>query len=157
MLNRLFEEGAVNSEARLDIWRESRSLLGQFFVSGAGLLGFNPLFLRYQAVINAHIIDFAHNDFLQYAIELGVVGFGSLIASLGGLIWPVLRLAWGISSPNRVLLGGAAAGLAAVAGHSFVDFNLYIPANVFAFAWLLGWGSGLAEIKSAGKADDLEP
>ena len=88
-------------------------------------------------------MDFAHNDFLQYLIEMGLVGFVPLMISLGAIIWPVAYLSWTFVSEKRILLIGCIASLFALFVHSFVDFNLYVPANLFAFAWILGFGSGL--------------
>jgi O-antigen ligase len=152
MLNRLVATLTPDSEGRIYIWRELTPLIRQFRWFGTGLMGFDPVFLKYQAIVNAKRIDFAHNDFLQYLIEMGLLGFVPLLLSLGTIIGPVLKCSWpsrnhpGAMSEIRVLFIGCTAGLCALFAHSLVDFNLYIPANVFAFAWILGFGSGLVAI-----------
>jgi O-antigen ligase len=118
-------------------------------------MGFDPVFLKYQAFVNAKRIDFAHNDFLQYLIEMGLIGFLPLMACLGAIIWPMAKSSWTVpsSSPSRtearLLLVGCLAALAALFLHSLVDFNLYVPANMFTCAWILGFGSGLTETFSS--------
>jgi O-antigen ligase len=154
MLTRLAGTLSPESEGRLYIWRELAPLLHDFRWFGTGLMGFDPTFLKYQAFVNARRIDFAHNDFLQYLIELGLVGFLPLLASVGGIIWPLARGSWPRPGSNsrsemRVLVIGCVASVFALFLHSLVDFNLYVPANVFAFAWILGFGSAIAVVCNA--------
>jgi O-antigen ligase len=156
MLNRLVGTLAPDAEGRIYIWRELLPLLHQFRWFGTGLMGFDPVFLKYQAIVNAKRIDFAHDDFLQYLIELGLVGFIPLLVCLGAIVRPIAQGSWkscswksavrssGTAPEVRLLLIGCVAGFAALFAHSLVDFNLYVPANLFSFAWLLGFGSSLA-------------
>ncbi len=154
MLTRLVATATPDAEARTYIWRNLVPLTRDFRWFGAGLMGFDPTFLKYQKVLTAARIDFAHNDFLQYLIELGVVGFLILMSSLGGVIWPFAKGSWRIRSEYRVLLIGCVAGAFALFVHSLVDFNLYIPANMFAFAWVLGFGSAIAAVSEAAKTSN---
>jgi hypothetical protein len=141
MLQRLAETD-TQSEGRFTIWREAAPLLSEFRWFGTGFLGFDPAFLKYQAMANARRIDFAHNDYLQYLIELGLIGFLPLIAAAAGVLWPIATHAWTqLRRDRRFLLIGCAAGILALAVHSVVDFNLYVPANMLVFAWIAGFGS----------------
>jgi O-antigen ligase len=155
MLGRLVGTLTPDSNGRIYIWSELLPLLHEFRWFGTGLMGFDPVFLKYQAFVNEKRIDFAHNDFLQYLIEMGIVGFLPLIASLWALILPVIKQSWSIptlspsSNEARLLLAGCVASFLALFFHSLVDFNLYIPANLFTFAWILGFSSALAAILTA--------
>ena len=91
MLNRLVGTLTPDAEGRIYIWHELVPLLHQFRWFGTGLMGFDPVFLKYQAIVNARRIDFAHDDFLQYLIELGVVGFIPLLVGLGAIVRPIAR------------------------------------------------------------------
>ena len=53
------------------------------------------------------------------------------------------------SSRHRALAVGLVGALLAIGLHSLVDFNLYIPANALAVAWLAGLAvsPGLAETR----------
>lgn len=160
MLVRLTSATTTESEGRLYIWKELVPLLRNFRWFGTGLMGFDPVFLKYQAFINTRRIDFAHNDFLQYLIELGLLGFVPLMLSLAAIVWPVVRDSWpsasfrpGLSSENRLLLAACVASFTALWIHSLVDFNLYIPANIFTFAWILGFASALTASR-APKSDN---
>ena len=46
-------------------------------------------------------------------------------------------------SPNWALACGLLGAFLAIAVHSLADFNLYVPANALAFAWLAGLSTGL--------------
>jgi O-antigen ligase len=152
MLGRLAGTADAESNGRIYIWQELMPLTSEFRWFGTGLMGFDPVFLKYQAIVNAKRIDFAHNDFLQYLIEMGIIGFLPLLASLGAIVWPIAKTSWSAGTPGtsraelRLLLVGCVGGISALFLHSLVDFNLYIPANLFAFAWILGFGSALAAI-----------
>jgi len=147
MLGRLAGTVDADSNGRIYIWQELVPLTREFRWFGAGLMGFDPVFLKYQAFVNAKRIDFAHNDFLQYLIEMGILGFLPLMACLGAVVWPIARTSWSPTrDQTRLLLVGCVGGIAALFLHSLVDFNLYIPANMFAFAWILGFGSGLTAV-----------
>jgi len=149
MLGRLAGTVDTDSNGRIYIWQELMPLTREFRWFGAGLMGFDPIFLKYQAFVNAKRIDFAHNDFLQYLIEMGIVGFLPLMACLGAIVWPMAKAAYLARADTRLLLVGCVGGISALFLHSLVDFNLYVPANMFAFAWILGFGSGLTAVSGA--------
>jgi O-antigen ligase len=109
---------------------------------GSGLGGFESVFLNYQAVANNFKVEFAHNDYLQYLAELGILGFSILAAILGDLLIQILRNATARSDESRrLLLVACAGGFVAILLHSFVDFNMYTPANAMTLAWIAGLGS----------------
>jgi O-antigen ligase len=88
--------------------------------------------------------DHAHNDYVQQAAEVGLLG---LLLWVGvGLLagWRALRLL--ADDQPRQSRGVAVACLVALAClglHSVVDFNLQIPANAFSFSVLLALPFGL--------------
>jgi O-antigen ligase len=82
--------------------------------------------------------DYAHNDYLQYFSELGLVGFALALVPLAMALSTIWRN-WRRSRPDyRWLSLACAASLLAIGLHSFVDFNLYVPANMFLLAYVLG-------------------
>lgn len=84
-----------------------------------------PLFARY-----------AHNEYLQVAAELGLVGL-ALTATLLFALGRSVR-AGRASAPSPGLWAGAAAGLVALATHSAFDFLWHVPAVPLAGALLAG-------------------
>ena len=86
---------------------------------------------------------YAHNDYLQLLAETGLIG--ALLAALFWAIWageflrrlrrwPPALLPTGLRAPPAVPMAVAAAmGCMGLLVHSWVDFNLHIPANLLLF------------------------
>jgi hypothetical protein len=81
-------------------------------------------------------IRYAHNEYLQIAVELGLVG----TALLAVLFLAVIRLLWNArgSRPPTPLWAGVVAGLTALAMHGALDFLWHLPAIPLTAAALLG-------------------
>ena len=79
---------------------------------------------------------YVHNEYLQVLAELGFVGLALLIALLASLAWAVWR--GRAHAPSTAVWAGAAAGLAALAVHSALDFLWHLPAIPLAGAVLAG-------------------
>jgi O-antigen ligase len=108
-------------------------------VLGVGLGDFETAYPRYQSFPSDMWIDHAHNDYAEAVAETGLVGALLILSALALF----LRLAfrdWG--HPLRSQAGwirlGAAIGCCGMLVHSFLDFNLHIPANAAWFAVLAG-------------------
>jgi O-antigen ligase len=112
--------------------------IGEFFPlgSGAGTLE-NVLQRFHPASFLGFTIDRAHNDYLEWLLEFG------LIAALLVAVWLMLYLRqWGRVwkrgewTPLRFAQAGAGIALLLMMLHSLVDFNLRIPANAVFTAFL---------------------
>lgn len=127
-----FETAGLSYEGRAVVWRESLPLLAAYPVFGTGLGGFESAFYPYK--INSPLLtdDYVHNDYLQAAIETGLVGTVILAALFFGIVRQALRSA-ALRDPLDV---ACLAALTAIGLHSLVDFNLYIPANALVLAWI---------------------
>jgi len=131
--------GDVRGEDRPKVWRDTRALIAAYPLFGCGLGGYESAFVQYKNSNPTLAQDYAHNDYLQYLAELGLFGV-ALAAWPLAMILAKLREGWlQRSNPERAWLSLACAGSALAIGlHSLVDFNLYVPANMMAFAWVLG-------------------
>jgi O-antigen ligase len=138
----LSASGKLSTDTRIYLWKETLSVINEFRWFGCGLGGFEPAFLKYQGTANGFRVEMAHNDYLQYLAELGIIGFAILSTAIAGVLLPVLR---GMLRPDnedrRLLLVACFGSVAAIALHSIVDFNLYIPANAMTLAWIAGVAS----------------
>ncbi len=91
--------------------------------------------------VNARV-DYAHNDYLQLAAELGLPAALLFWALIFVLAARTLRACWIPGNHTRQAIAlGATGALAALLLHSLTDFNLYIPANGLVFSVVLGLGS----------------
>ena len=79
---------------------------------------------------------YAHNEYLQVLAELGFVGLALLVVLLASLAWTAWR--GRPEAPSTAIWAGAAAGLAALAVHSALDFLWHLPAIPLAGAVLAG-------------------
>jgi O-antigen ligase len=136
---------SITSDMRVGMWTGTLHLIRAFPLFGCGLGAYESCFARYQTVAPMNTIDFAHNDYLQFMAELGIIAFLLGLAFAVRLFVRTVRTATsGDSSRDRRLVAMACAGsFTAIALHSLVDFNLYIPAN----AMLLAWIAGIASVK----------
>ncbi|MET4001068.1 O-antigen ligase family protein [Marinobacterium sp. MBR-109] len=101
---------------------------------GFGAGAFESSFQSYPgAEIRGHF-DHAHNDYLQFAIEYGLIGALPLAAFVLLALYHALRALWRTESWYRSGIGfGASIAILGLLIHSFTDFNLQIPANAATF------------------------
>jgi hypothetical protein len=126
-------------DLRLQIWHESIPLAKAFPVAGCGLGAYESGFMRFKKVAPMFRVDFAHNDYLQILVELGIVGLVLGLALVVRILSRVLRVAlFQKESSGWELAIGLTGAITALLLHSGADFNLYIPANAMALAWICG-------------------
>ncbi len=119
-----------NSAAQ--IWRENIWL-------GAGPAHYDYRFRQYRAPALQGAPQYVHNDYLNTLADLGLVGLGLVVIFIL-LFYAGVFKTWrfvqrspndlGTKSSNKAafVLGGSL-GILALLFHSFVDFNMQIPAN----------------------------
>lgn len=142
--------------ARTAVWRDTLKLIAERPLAGAGFGSFGDVYPRVQTAHLAFAVDHAHNDYLQLAAELGVPAAALLVASWVFLTARGARaaLARSATTSERVESAGAVGGAAALLAHSFLDFNLQLPANALVFAVLLGM---LAARRGGEPGDTVSP
>jgi len=125
-------------EGRPIVWGKVVEIIGDYPLFGTGLGTFASIYPAYDESGKSVRYSHAHNDYLEYLSELGVVG---LILLLGGLVFIVVSsfLIWRVRRHPEVkglALGGIVA-VVAILIHSITDFNLHIPANMVLFTVIL--------------------
>ena len=138
----------ISSEDRFNVWRDTLHLVAAYPIFGCGLGGYESAFEKFRTSSVDVLQIYAHNDYLQYLAELGIVGM--LIAS-GFLVVIGLRSVRARllhRQPDSRWLGLACAGsLAAIFIHSLADYNLYVVANASLLAWICGLVAAIPEAK----------
>lgn len=120
-----------------------------FLPFGSGLGTFADVFRRYQLDVLPGVVEYAHNDYAQLFLELGVAGV-AVVALLGAayaMRWMELAGAWRERSLGHLQMA-AGLGMLAMIVHGMVDFNFHIPANAIYFSFLAGvffFGDGSGE------------
>jgi len=129
----------VSADTRLHFWRETLPLIAAYPVFGCGLGGYESAFRKFQTTEALFSVDFAHNDYLQFLAELGVVGFLIVAVFVAGILIKAGRaVLMEQDVETRSLAIACVASLIAILLHSIVDFNLQIPSNALTFAWIAG-------------------
>lgn len=141
-------ETSVDREGRDDMARDTLVMVRDFPLTGTGAGSFYSTYPMYNSGgLRFGFIKHVHNDYLEFASTLGLPAFGLLGFCVLLTLWQSIRAQ--LKRRNRLLQGmGFAASMAIVALliHSFVDFNLQIPANAATFMVVLalGWISRYA-------------
>ena len=131
-----FSDGLTRQD-RLELWRETLPLIAAYPFFGCGLGGYESAFMPHKVSHPLLTDDYAHNDYLQYLAELGLVGFTIVALLIGAVLFQALRAAIRHATPDgRALAAACVASIAAILLHSTVDFNLFIPANALVLAWI---------------------
>lgn len=126
------DRGAVAGYA-LHMWKD-------YPVFGSGLGSFPVVFPRYSAEGTAMSYTHAHNDYLEFGAEAGVLGLSLLGLMVLMSFVVALRAQYQRRDPlMRGLSFAAMMGILALMIHSAVDFNLQIPANALTFMLLLAF------------------
>jgi len=128
-----FRDATVTGD-RPKVTHDSLRIFRDHLATGTGLGTFEAIYPQYQSFVTDKNWPYAHNDYAQFLAETGLTG--GLLALLGLLIflreafWVGLRS--GLSGTPAWIQLGAALACCGLLVHSFVDFNLHIPANA---AW----------------------
>lgn len=133
---------SIQSEARTEVAGGTRTQIVRdglrMFVAypllGSGLGNFPEVYPQYRSFFTNLYVNQAHNDYLQLLVEMGALGFAVMI-------WFVLvvysraakKLGNWPDDINGALALSAVLGCTGILVHSFVDFNLQIPANAALF------------------------
>ena len=116
-----------------DMWKD-------YPVFGSGLGSFPVVFPRYNAEGAAYSYTHAHNDYIEFAAETGILGLVPLGLMVLMSFAAALRAQYLRRDPlMRGLSFASMMGIIALMIHSAVDFNLQIPANALTFMLLLAF------------------
>ena len=123
---------------RWEIWVGTLQIIKGFPLFGSGLGTFVQVFPMHSSIHVRGLVTHAENDFLQLASEVGLIGFGVLLALFVFLFFKVAsglrKLAQG--DPRKYIGVGALIGILALMFHSLVEKNIQVPANSFLYAFL---------------------
>jgi O-antigen ligase len=139
------------------MWSDTIQLFRHNPILGTGLGTFEDALRPFQTHLVNLTIDHAHNDYLEFAAETGLIGFLLLFLPIFYLL---VRMIISFLKDHRryrsaVLLGciGSALGLMI---HSLFDFNLQVPANAMIFAAILGMGYKAASVEPRHEIQESE-
>ncbi|MBN1663687.1 MAG: O-antigen ligase family protein [Deltaproteobacteria bacterium] len=119
---------------RLNVFQDSLGIVKDYPAVGTGLGTFENAYMRYKTTEPKLLFDHAHNDYLELLTDTGIIGV--LVASAMALFFFLSifrRWLTKHSMFGKCLGAGGLSSCLAIAAHSFMDFNLHIPANALLF------------------------
>jgi O-antigen ligase len=134
------------------IWKDTVNLVKDFPALGTGLGTYIYIFPKYKTIRARLLYDHAHNDYLEYLSEIGIIGILIMLAGIALFIIKIIKR-WQKRRDAYVrgmTLGGLT-GIVAIILHSAADFNLHIPANALLLAIIMGLTFNMVNLKSAGR------
>jgi O-antigen ligase len=132
---------SADIELRDEVNRDSIKIWKDHPISGTGAGTFSLAYPKYRGA-DVHYAQFtAHNDYLEFGSEYGLIGFSLLGFTVLYCLWQGIRAQ--IERRSRILQGMGFActmGVVSILIHSVTDFNLQIPANALSFMVILAFG-----------------
>ena len=124
----------ISGGTRLTIDRDCLRMLVKRPLLGWGLGAFPIVYPEFRSFYTNFFVNQAHNDYLQLLVETGLAGFSIAI----WFLVLVFRRAAGklknwTESASGAMTVAALLGCVGILVHSFLDFNLQIPANAALF------------------------
>ena len=131
-MNQMQSPGAVD---RIKIWKGTINMIKDYPLAGTGVGTFAALFPKYEPPDRVkEVVEYAHNDYLHMTSATGIF----VLPFIFWLIFSTLRsgITTFVHTNSKFRQGitlGTITGIVAMLIHSFVDFNLHIPANAILF------------------------
>lgn len=124
----------LSGGTRISIDRDCLRMWWARPILGWGLGSFPTAYPQFRSFFTAFFVNEAHNDYLQLLTETGLAGFAIAI----WFLVITFRRAWAkldnwTENVNGSLTVAALLGCVGILVHSFLDFNLQIPANAALF------------------------
>jgi O-antigen ligase len=125
------------SNGRFHFWQMTLQIIKDHPIIGTGLDSFGVAFTRYDTWNGKMRVEQAHNEYLQVLSDGGILGFACLVF----FIFVLFKNGWRNAkfSNDRYRRGVAIGGLGGCFGiiiHSFFDFPLRTPSNLYFFLML---------------------
>jgi O-antigen ligase len=117
--------------ARAIVWKHTLDVIKGHALFGTGPGTYRWAFKRVQPAGLEADVRYAHNDYLHTLSDYGLVGLGLVLWAVGAFAYRGVRALRRAKKSSDLALGiGVLAAATAIAAHSFVDFNMRIPANL---------------------------
>ncbi len=142
-------QGTLDDDARLAIWKVAMQLWQTDIWWGIGPGHFNSRFGEFRPESIQTSPDRVHNDYLNTLTDWGIAGTAIIAIAAGLMFAGAIQTGFAVRrssnalgeqrSSKLALVLGATAGLIAILVHSFVDFNMHVPANAMVAVALMAW------------------
>jgi O-antigen ligase len=133
------QNAEVTESRRISMTRGAIHIFEDHPIIGTGMGTTISVYPRYETLYDGKVIDHVHDDHAETLAEMGAVGGICWLAFICVLLYFGLKNLSSHQDPIvRAVQLGALVGCVGLLVHSFVDFNLHIPANALLFYLLAG-------------------
>ncbi len=134
----LLKESNIPLEGRAIVYRDTLDMIAAN-PRGIGAGKYQDVFRRYQTFHPEALFDHAHNDYLEFVAEWGILA-GCLfwVCVFGVVVLGIRAFLRSSVLEQRGVILGCSGGMFAILLHSLTDFNLQIPSNAIVFFTLTG-------------------
>jgi O-antigen ligase len=124
-------------------------------LTGVGVGNFRYVYPKYQDKYDkGWLVDHAHNDWVQFLSEAGMVGFGLFLIGISYYFYRTVTLWRKRKDPFAIGCGIAAyAAMTTMAIHSYSDYNLHRPGNVLILLSVIGIGYSALHLGKRGHGE----
>jgi len=132
------EQTSIQTEDRVDTYKATLPMIDNYLLTGIGAGNYFNAFPAYKTPKLAGYWNHAHNDYLEFLTEQGLIGFMLLAGFVLCACWIAIQTIRKRQSPFAIGLSFASLmGTTALLIHSFFDYNLQILANSSMFMIIL--------------------
>jgi len=117
-------KGDASIISRVEMWRGTAMVAKDNPLTGIGMGTLEWEYPKYRPLGFYSKVDYAHNDYLQMAAEMGLF----VLPIMAWMLFIILKK--GHLLLKRPIYAGITTGLLSIIIHGFADFNFHIPANM---------------------------
>lgn len=137
VVDRLQSTSALTEERPI-VAADTLKMIKDYPFTGIGAGAYHAVYPGYQSMEVGGYYDHAHNDYLEFAAELGIPMTLLLgLAVLASIVTAIKTMSTRRNPLARGVAAGAFMGLLSLLIHAAVDFNFYIPSNAATFMVVL--------------------
>jgi hypothetical protein len=138
--------GAPTAQSRIELTWDAIRLLQDYPFTGSGLASFAGQYSRYIRFVSEFYFGYAHNLYMDIALEQGPFALSAMLVMLFGPIWLLVKAPsgrQGFWDENRLLGAAIAAGLIVIMVHGLVDDPLYTSRGMLLLFFFPGAASAI--------------
>jgi O-antigen ligase/tetratricopeptide (TPR) repeat protein len=126
-------------DARLLLWADTMNMIKDFPLTGTGFGTFIDMYPGYRSVPENLIFEHAHNDYLEFFTNGGLIGSGLILWFMVSIFNKTIRaFRKRRDSYSMIISIACMTGIISILLHSVTDFNLQNGANGLYFFFLFG-------------------
>ncbi|MGZ5056093.1 MAG: O-antigen ligase family protein [Methylobacter sp.] len=128
-----------DSSYRWEIYQSVWAGLAEHLWLGIGYFNFGYYFQVHKVppFLDGHTL-FVHNDYLQFALETGLLGLALFLSLIGAMYGQLFKFRQQAMSGQRLPLILSATAITSMLAHALVDYPFYIPVLLAVFGAYLG-------------------